>query len=109
MFANVANDDELLGVTWTVTCGSSGPANLQSINTACGTFSPVQTESGPIPLYPASGYVTTFTAPSAIPKGGTVTIAAAATSQPTATLSVTLPVTSGTQSDVEPRKDAQEK
>ena len=102
IFANVANDDELLGITWTVTCGSSGPVNLQSVNTACGTFSPVQTLSGPIPIYQTSGIVTTYTAPSQVPKGGTVTLTASATSQPTVTLSVTLAVVSGAQSRLEP-------
>ncbi|HUB51906.1 MAG TPA: hypothetical protein VL986_07160 [Terracidiphilus sp.] len=101
IFADVANDDELLGVTWAVSCSSSSPPNLQSSNTACGTFSPVQTESGPVPLYQTTGIVTTYNAPSAVPKGGTVTITAAATSQPTVTLSVTLPAVSGTQSKFE--------
>jgi hypothetical protein len=101
IFASVANDDQLLGVTWTVTCGNSAPPNLQSVNTACGTFSPVQTESGPVPIYQTSGIVTTYSGPSTVPKGGNVTLTAAVTSQPTVTLNVTLPVVPGTQSKIE--------
>jgi hypothetical protein len=101
VFANVASDDELLGVTWTVTCSSSGSVSLQSVNTACGTFSPVQTSSGPIPIYQSSGIVTTYSAPSTVPKAGNVTITASATSQPTVMLSVTLPVTAETQSKLD--------
>jgi hypothetical protein len=63
--ATVTNDSANAGVDWTVTCGSSA---------ACGTFSLTHT---------ASGAQTTFTAPSAIPAGGTVTITATSTTDPT--------------------------
>jgi hypothetical protein len=63
--ATVANDSANAGVDWTVTCGSPG---------ACGSFSPTHT---------ASGAQTTYTAPSAVPAGGTVTIIATSTTDPT--------------------------
>jgi hypothetical protein len=63
--ATVANDPANAGVDWTVTCGSTP---------ACGTFSPTHT---------GSGVPTTFVAPSAIPAGGTVTITATSTTDPT--------------------------
>ena len=65
LVANVSNDTASGGVDWTVTCGSAG---------ACGSFSPTHT---------ASGVPTTFTAPSAVPAGNTVTITATSTSDPT--------------------------
>jgi len=63
--ATVSNDSANAGVDWAVTCGSPG---------ACGSFSPVHT---------ASGASTTFTAPSAVPVGGLVTITATSTADPT--------------------------
>lgn len=65
LVATVANDSAILGVDWTVTCGSPG---------ACGAFSPTHT---------ASGAQTTYTAPSVVPAGGTVTIIATSTTDPT--------------------------
>jgi hypothetical protein len=111
MLATVTNDDELLGVSWTVTCGSAPPPNSgnSSIDTSCGTFNPTQTLSGPIPLYPTTNIITTYTAPSAVPKGGTVTITAHATALPSVTSSITLTVVAA-QTAVEPastgKKDA---
>jgi hypothetical protein len=73
--ANLANDTNNGGVDWTVSCGSSD----------CGSFSPAHT---------ASGSATTYTAPVAIPTGGSVTIAATSTDDNTksATAAVTLSV-----------------
>jgi len=92
LYANVIGDDQDLGVSWTVTCGSATSAGSGAIDTACGTFNPAQTLSGPVPLYPITGIVTAYTTPSAIPKGGTVTIAAHATSLPSVSSSVTLTI-----------------
>ncbi len=63
--ATVSNDSGNMGVDWSVTCGSAG---------ACGSFNPVHT---------ASAGNTTFTAPAAVPTGGTVTITATSTADPT--------------------------
>ena len=95
LVATVTNDDEALGVSWTVACGSSVPPSGTgggTIATACGVCSPAQTASGPVPLYPSTGIVTTYTAPSVIPDGNTVTITAHATSMPSVTSSITLTV-----------------
>ena len=92
MFANVIDDDQGLGVSWTVTCGSATSIGSGGIDTACGTFNPAQTLSGPVPLYTITGVVTAYTAPPAVPKGGTVTITAHATSLPSVTSSVTLTI-----------------
>jgi len=62
--ATVSNDSGSLGVDWSVTCGSA----------SCGSFNPSHT---------ASGANTTYTAPAAVPTGGTVTITAASTADPT--------------------------
>jgi hypothetical protein len=62
--ATVTNDSHHLGVDWTATCGTTG---------ACGSFSPTHT---------ASGASTTFTAPSDIPDGNTVSIIATSTRNP---------------------------
>ena len=101
LVATVTNDDQLLGVSWTVTCGSAAPPGGTSIDTSCGICNPAQTASGPIPLYPITGIVTTYSAPPAIPKGGTVTITAHATALPSVTSSVTLTIVAA-QSVVEP-------
>jgi len=99
LFADVTNDDEQLGVSWTVNCGSMPPASESGgvISTACGLVSPAQTASGPIPTYPSTGYITAYTAPSAVPKGNTVTITAHATSLPSVTSSVTLTIVAAGQ------------
>jgi hypothetical protein len=57
------------GVDWSVTCGSAN---------ACGTFNPIHT---------ASGVNTTYTAPAAVPTGGTVTIIATSHADATKTAS----------------------
>jgi ribosomal protein S10 len=102
MFANVIDDDQYLGVSWTVICANSTPVSSGSIDTYCGTFgstnsNTAQTASGPIPLYlpTGTGIITAYNAPSALPKGETeetVTITAHATSLPSATSSVTLTI-----------------
>jgi hypothetical protein len=63
--ATVSNDTANAGVDWTVTCASAP---------ACGSFSVTHT---------ASGAPTVFTAPSSVPVGGTVTITATSTTDPT--------------------------
>ncbi len=80
--AVVSNDTKNGGVTWTVTCGSSG---------ACGSFSSTST---------ASGTATTYTAPTAIPTGNTVTVTATSVTDTTksqsATITITAPLADGT-------------
>lgn len=98
LFATVTNDNQLLGVSWTVTCGSALPPSGGVISTTCGTFTPAQTASGPIPTYAFTGIIATYQAPSVIPKGGTVTITAHATSLPSITSSVTLTIVEQTKS-----------
>jgi hypothetical protein len=96
LVATVTNDSDLLGVSWTVTCGSAtlgGPGGTV-ISTACGVCQPAQTMSGPVPTYPSTGIITTYTAPSMVPKGGTVTITAHATTLPSVSSSVTLTIVS---------------
>jgi hypothetical protein len=73
--AVVTNDTKNGGVTWTVTCGSSG---------ACGSFIPTST---------ASGTATTYTAPAAIPTGGTVTVTATSVTDTTKSQSATITIT----------------
>jgi len=76
LVATVSNDSANGGVDWTVTCQSTGN---------CGTFSPPHT---------ASGSATTFTAPSAVPTGGTVTISATSTTDPSQNATETVTITS---------------
>lgn len=92
LVATVSDDDQYLGVSWTVTCGSAQPPSSGSIDTSCGTFVPSQTESGPVPAYPSSGFVATYSAPPEVPKGSTVTITAHATSLPSVASTVTLTI-----------------
>lgn len=94
LVATVTQDNDLLGVSWTLSCGSLPPAGGSEgiISTACGVISPSQTSSGPVPTYPSTGYISTYTAPSAVPKGNTVTITAHATSLPSVSSSVTLTI-----------------
>ncbi len=70
--AQVTNDPAGAGVIWTATCGGA----------ACGSFNPPQSLS------------TTFTAPSAVPAGGTVTITATSLTDTTKSASATLTITS---------------
>jgi hypothetical protein len=91
----VTGDPESLGVDWTVTCSSSLPEGslpAGTVDTSCGSFVPTHTISGPTPSYPVTGIVTQFTAPAAVPKAGTVTIVAHATSLPSSSSSLTLTI-----------------
>jgi hypothetical protein len=72
--AVVSNDPANRGVNWTVTCGSS----------SCGSFNPMAT---------SSGTATSYTAPSSVPSGNTVTITATSQSSSSATASATITVT----------------
>jgi hypothetical protein len=76
LVATVTNDSANAGVDWTVTCQSSGN---------CGSFSPAHT---------ASGAATTFTAPNAVPAGGTVIISATSTTDPTQSATETVTINS---------------
>jgi len=95
----VTNDISLLGANWTVTCQSALPPGTplppgQLQDTSCGTFAPLHTMSGPVPSYATSGagYVTFYTAPAAPPKGGTVTLYAGSTADPSRYSTVTLTI-----------------
>jgi len=65
------------GVDWSITCAG----------TACGSF---------IPQHTANNVVTSYTAPSAVPPGGTVTVTATSTSDPSKHASAALTVTPAT-------------
>ncbi len=95
----LANDPGLLGADWTVGGGSQLPPGAplppgQMQDLSCGSFTPTHTISGPVPSYATNGtgYVTFYTAPAAVPKGGTVTLYADATSDPSQVSSVTLKI-----------------
>ncbi len=99
MEVSITNDSALLGANWSVNCQSALPPGTplppgQTEDTSCGTFTPLHTMSGPVPSYATSGagYVTFYTAPAAPPKGGTVTLYAASTSDPSRFSSVTLTI-----------------
>jgi len=77
----LTNDKSLLGADWSVSCGSAlAPGSPlppgQTVDTSCGYFTPIHTASAPVPAYSesATGIVTYYTAPSAPPKAGTVTL-----------------------------------
>ncbi len=67
--ATVSNDPTNAGVNWSVTCGG----------TSCGSFTPSSGNT-------ASGTPITYTAPSSVPTGNTVTITAAAAASPSTTV-----------------------
>jgi hypothetical protein len=69
----ITNDVNTLGANWKANCGSSD----------CGSFSPKNT---------LSGVATTYTAPSAVPQGGTVTLAAAWVGDSTKSASATIAI-----------------
>jgi hypothetical protein len=99
MDVTITNDIALLGANWSVTCQSALPPGTplppgETEDTSCGIFTPSHTLSGPIPSYATSGagYVTFYTAPAAPPKGNTVTLYAASTSDPSRYSSVTLTI-----------------
>jgi hypothetical protein len=72
--ATVSNDSSSSGVTWSVQCGSS----------ACGSLNP-SSASGNNPT-------TTYTAPSAIPSGGNVTITATSAADSSASATATIAI-----------------
>ena len=72
--AAVTNDFMNEGVNWTVTCGSAD----------CGSFNPTQ---------PGNGVPTTYTAPSMVPTGNTVTLIASAVAAPTINATTTVTIT----------------
>lgn len=95
----ITNDIALLGANWSVNCPSALPPGTplppgQTQDTSCGTFTPLHTMSGPVPSYATSGagYVTFYTAPAAPPKGGTVTLYASSTADPSQYSSLTLTI-----------------
>jgi hypothetical protein len=71
--ATVSNDSAAKGVTWS--CAPSA---------ACGSFNPTSS---------ASGSATTYTAPSSVPSGGSVTVTATSVSDSTKTASATISIT----------------
>lgn len=71
--ATVTNDSAAKGVTWS--CAPSG---------ACGSFNPTST---------ASAAATTYTAPAAIPTGGSVTVTATSVTDATKSASATITIT----------------
>jgi len=76
--AVVTNDSLAQGADWSVTCGTAG---------ACGGFSST---------HPASGAATTYTAPPALPAGGTVTLTAKSTTSPATLVSAVITLSSST-------------
>jgi ferredoxin len=69
--ATVTNDSANAGVTWSVTCGSSG---------SCGAFAN------------ATATTATYTAPAAVPTGNTVTVTATSVTDTTASASATITI-----------------
>lgn len=73
--ANITNDVSTNPqIAWTVSCGSS----------ACGAFNPTST---------ANGTATTYTAPTSIPSGGTVTVTATSRTDSTKSVSARITIT----------------
>ena len=77
--ATVANDTKNQGVKWTAGCGSA----------SCGTFTPTADSASTIPI--------TYTSPSAIPSGNTVTLTATSITDPTKSVASS-PITIGATS-----------
>jgi hypothetical protein len=71
--AIVGNDPAAAGVDWSLSCGAS----------SCGSF------GGSAKTHTASGVSVTYTSPSSVPSGGTVTITAASTTNPAVSASAT--------------------
>lgn len=93
----LTNDKSLLGADWTVSCSSAlSPGTPlptgETIDTSCGYFTPIHTASAPVPDYAtsAAGIVTYYTAPSAPPTSGTVTLYASASADHSKFSSLTL-------------------
>ncbi|MEI9979861.1 MAG: hypothetical protein WDN23_12860 [Edaphobacter sp.] len=79
------NDEARLGVDWTLMCGGNplAPPVVGGTSVGCGTV---------LPAHTASGVPATYTAPSLIPVGTTVTITATVTSDPSQASSVVLTI-----------------
>jgi len=73
--AIVSEDSAAAGVTWSVTCGSE----------ACGSFNPTTS--------PGNTATTVYTAPSAVPTGGTVTVKATSVTDATKSATATITIT----------------
>ncbi len=96
LLVNVTHDNQL-GADWIVNCSSKlDPGNVPAgtLDTSCGSFSPAHTMSGPVPAYAqtGAGFVTQYTAPAQVPKLGTVTLTAYATSLPVRLSTLTLTI-----------------
>jgi hypothetical protein len=76
LIANVSNDPNKLGVTWSITCKSA----------TCGSLIPASALT-------ASGQLISYVAPSSVPSGGTVTITATANADATKQASVAITIT----------------
>lgn len=81
----LTNDKDVLGADWSVSCSSELASGTplptgETVDTSCGYFTPAHTASAPVPAYAenADGIVTYYTAPSAPPTSGTVTLYASA-------------------------------
>ncbi len=99
--ATLTDDSQLLGVDWSVVCGSALPPGTplppgQTEDDSCGTFTPAHTLSGPIPSYVTNastgGYLALYVAPAAAPKQGIVTLYASATADHSRVATVTLSI-----------------
>jgi len=95
----VTNDEQLLGVNWTVNCSSALPPGTplppgETVDESCGFFTPVHTLSAPVPSYATSGagIVTFYQAPAAQSKDGTVTLYASSTLDPSRFSGITLSI-----------------
>ena len=74
------------GVDWSVTCGVS----------ICGSFIPQHTASYDANNTKANNQLTSYTAPSVVPPGGTVTVIATSTADTTKQVSITITITPAT-------------
>lgn len=99
--ATLSGDSQLLGVDWSVVCGSALPPGTplppgETQDESCGTFTPAHTISGPIPTYvtnaSSAGYLALYVAPAAPPKQGVVTLYASATADHSRVATVTLSI-----------------
>ncbi len=81
--AEVTNDPTNAGVIWTVACASS----------VCGSFNPATTQPD---------YNVTYTAPSVVPDGGTVTITATSLTDTSKSVSATVAITAPTTGPILP-------
>jgi len=100
VMVNVTDDNGLLGADWSVACASALPPGTplppgQTQDLSCGSFAPAHSMSGPIPptsLSTPGSYIVSYSAPAAVPKGGTVTLIASATADHSRSSTVTLSI-----------------